>query len=94
MVQIIQVGISEVINLVKITVEVTNKELNALENLTISWNLCKKHKSIINASEEEYFKFTQNCKKCAEINKEIRNKTLHLWSKMVTAYLKSTKKKM
>lgn len=77
----------------KVTLDVTNKELDALENLTVTWNLCKKHNAIINASEEKYFRFTQNCKKCAEINREIRHKTLHLWSKMMTAYLKSTKKK-
>lgn len=79
--------------MVKTTINVTNNELNALENLTVAWNLCKKHNTIINANEEEYFRFTQNCKKCVEINREIRHKTLHLWSKMVTSYLKATKKK-
>lgn len=79
--------------MVKIKADVTSKELNAMEDLTVCWNLCDKHKSLLNVSEEELFGFTQNCRKCAKINKELRNKTLHLWSKLVTAYLKSTKKK-
>ena len=78
--------------MVKLTVEVTNKELDAMEDLAVKSNLCNKHKHIHNASEEQNFKFTQTCKKCVKINKEIRGKTLHLWSKIVTSYLKATKK--
>jgi len=78
---------------VKVTVEVTNKELDAMEDLAVAWNLCDKHKRIHNASEEQNFKFTQTCKKCVKINKEVRGKTLHLWSKLVTGYLKASKKR-
>ena len=78
--------------MVEIKVNVTNKELDALEDLIVCWNLCDKHKKVINATEEERFAFTQNCKKCEKINKELRGKSLHLWSKLVTAYLKYSKK--
>ncbi len=76
--------------MVKVTVEVTNKELDVMEDLAVAWNLCNKHKIVHDASEEENFRFTQTCKKCVKINKEIRGKTLHLWSKLVTGYIKAT----
>ncbi len=78
--------------MVKVALQVTNKELDALENLTVAWNLCDKHKAMLDASEEDNFRFTQTCKKCIRINGEMGNKTLHLRSNLVTAYLKSTKK--
>ncbi|MDO8627344.1 MAG: hypothetical protein Q7K42_02675 [Candidatus Diapherotrites archaeon] len=78
----------------KLTVEVTNKELDDLEDLIMVWNLCQKHKSIMHSTEKELFNYAQTCKKCVKINKEIKNKTLHLWSKLVTAYMKATKKKI
>ena len=77
----------------KITLQITQKELDGLENLSIAWNLCDKHKTALNASEEDYFHFTQTCKKCKKINKEISITNLHLWSKLVTAYLKTAKNK-
>lgn len=76
----------------KLTAEVSKKELDALEDLIVAWNLCKKHNVIINASDGDYWKFTQTCKACKKINKEIRNKNLHLWSKLVDSYLKAAKK--
>ena len=78
----------------KVTVGVTKKELDDLENLSVAWNLCDKHKSALQATEEDRFRFTQECKKCLKINKEISSRTLHLWSKLVTAYLKANKGKL
>lgn len=78
--------------MVLVKVDVTNPELNALEDLAVVWTLCKKHTGIINASDDDYWKFTRTCKKCIELNKKIRNKALHLWSKLVTAYQNSTAK--
>ena len=77
--------------MVKIIVDVTNKELNAIEDLAMCWNLCDKHKGIIDASDEECFRFTQTCKKCKKINGLLRNKVMHLWVKLIDGYLKSTK---
>jgi len=79
--------------MVKAVVDVSNKELDAMENLAIAWNLCDTHKRVFNASEEDLFRFTQTCRKCIKINKETSGRTLHLWSKLVTAYLKATKRK-
>ncbi|MFH1390947.1 MAG: hypothetical protein ABIH20_01410 [Candidatus Diapherotrites archaeon] len=79
--------------MVELVINVTNKELDSLEDLVVAWNLCDRHKSIINASEDELWKFTQTCKKCVKINKELRNITLNLWSKLVTSYEKSRKNK-
>ncbi len=79
--------------MVQITLEVTNPELNDLEDLIVCWNLCDKHKQKINARDEDYFRFTQSCKKCLKINRKIKSKSLHLWSKLVTAYMQSTKRK-
>jgi hypothetical protein len=75
--------------MVKVMVQVTQKELDNLEDLVTAWNLCDKHKAVYNASEEELFGFTQNCRACIKINKEVRGISLHLWSKLVTAYLKT-----
>jgi hypothetical protein len=79
--------------MVKIVVNVTNKELDSMENLAVVWNLCDKHKAVINATEEEMFSFTQKCKVCKELNRELSRKVLHVWSKMMTAYLDAKKKK-
>lgn len=81
--------------MVKVTVNVTNPELDALEDLAVCWNLCNKHNSqTLGRTEEEIFAFTQNCKKCGEINRKLRKTCLHLWCKLVDAYLKSSKRGM
>jgi hypothetical protein len=79
--------------MVNLKVNVTKKELGSLENLAIAWNLCNKHNAVINATEEELFSFTQKCKSCKEINRDLSKKVLHLWSKLTTAYLKVTASK-
>ena len=68
----------------KIKVDITNKELDAIENLLICWNLCDKHKML--TDELDMFKATQNCPKCLKLNKKLRSKAIHAWSKMVHAY--------
>ena len=75
--------------MVKLIADVSNKELDSLEDLAVVWNLCEKHNAKINASENDRWRFTQTCPKCVSINKKLRSKVLHLWSKLVTAYLKS-----
>ena len=78
--------------MVKLIVQITQKELDDLENMAVCWNHCNKHKGILNATEEELFKFTQDCKQCSKINRKISGSCLHLWAKLVTAYQKTTKK--
>ncbi len=77
--------------MIAVHVEVSGKELDALEDLAVAWNLCQKHNSLLNASEDDRWRFTQNCKKCIAVNKKIRIKVLHLWSKLATSYDKSRK---
>jgi len=77
--------------MVKVTVEVTNKELDNLEDFIVCWNLCKKHNCMPGTTEEEKFRFTRECRECKRINKEMRNNSLHLWSRLVTAYDKGRK---
>lgn len=77
----------------KVTIDITQKELNALEDQTVCWNLCKEHNGIINATDEEFFAFTLHCPKCKKVNRMLRKSNLHLWVKLVDAYLKVTKEK-
>ena len=79
--------------MVRITINITNPELNALEDFIVAWNLCNKHTAILNSSEEDNFRFTKKCKKCIRKNKKIRHQTLHLWRKMVIAYDKKRKRR-
>ncbi len=78
--------------MVRLQADVSNRELDALEDLAVVWNLCEKHNAAIEASEDDRWRFTQTCPKCKEINKKLSSKVLHLWSKLVTAYEKSRKK--
>ncbi|MEK6942424.1 MAG: hypothetical protein AABW85_06210 [archaeon] len=78
--------------MVKVSVQITQKELDYLENKAICWNHCNKHKGVLNATEEELFRFTQECKRCLKINRQISSSCLHLWAKLMTAYQKATKK--
>ena len=80
--------------MVKLTVEVSNLELDALEDVIVAWNLCKKHNAEIDASEDDRWHFTQTCPKCIKNNRILRSKALHLWSKLVTTYLKHRKKNL
>ncbi len=77
----------------KVTLNVSNNELDALEDQTMCWNLCGKHKRFLEASEADRFNFTQDCRKCRKNNKEIHGIVLHLWSKLVTAYQNASKRK-
>jgi hypothetical protein len=72
----------------KISLDVKNSELDALEDLITAWILCKKHNSgIINAMrEEEIYEMQLNCKECQKLLKANRKLTLHLWSNLVHAY--------
>lgn len=76
-----------------VRVEVSNKELDALEDLAVSWNLCDKHNSRLDAGEDDRWRFTQKCEKCVALNKKIRSNVLHLWSKLANAYDKSVRKR-
>ncbi|MBI4214719.1 hypothetical protein HY546_01870 [archaeon] len=77
--------------MVKITINVSNKELDNLEDFIVCWNLCRKHNAT-DASEEEQFRFTQTCRNCARINSNMKRKAIDLWIKLVKAYEKVTER--
>jgi|GEM_PF-2704745 len=77
----------------RIILDVSKNELNALEDQAVCWNLCPKHNRILGASDVELYEFTQECRKCKAMNKELRGKVLQLWSKLCTAYEKAAKRK-
>ena len=68
----------------KITVNITQPELNAIEDIAVCWNLCDKHKKL--DSEIEMFKASNECKDCIEIQRKLTSKAMNAWSKMVHAY--------
>ncbi|MFA6530221.1 MAG: hypothetical protein WCT31_00690 [Candidatus Micrarchaeia archaeon] len=68
-------------------IEVSDPELNALEDLATVWILCKKHNPKTNGKTDvEIYKMQNSCKECRKEVKETCNRALHLWSKLVHAY--------
>ena len=68
-------------------VEITNPELNALEDLAVAWILCKKHNAkTYGKSDVEIYKIQDSCKACRKEVKTASNRALHLWSKLVHGY--------
>ena len=79
----------------EITLNVSNKELNNMEDLAVCYNVCKFHKRLLDSPEfvsnpnyEVFDKSIAVCKKCISINKRMSKMLLHTWCKMVTAYEK------
>ena len=68
----------------EVLVNITGKELDTLEDYLMVIPLCEKHSSLIDVPDE----VQKKCVKCQLIEKTWRGKSLHLWSKLVTAYLK------
>ncbi len=68
-------------------IEVTNPELNALEDLIFAWILCRKHlvKSA-NKDDVEIFKMQNSCKTCRKEKDRIKKRCFRLWKKLVRAY--------
>ena len=70
----------------KITVDITNTELDAIEDMAITWILCPKHNGIYTLDEIERYKMQQSCKECKKLVEKNSSRALHAWSKMVHAY--------
>jgi len=79
--------------MVRLTVDVTLKEMDDLEDLLFCWNLCKEHNEMPSLTTEDYFRFMQTCKKCKTINKKIRDNSARLWTKLAVAQEKAEKPK-
>ncbi|GEM_PF-2454051 len=72
--------------MVKITVNITNPELDAMEDVITVYILCKKHSKNLTLDYNRLLHFQYNCKNCLKELKKAKSKALHLWSKLVHAY--------
>ncbi|MDO8554681.1 MAG: hypothetical protein Q7S22_07780 [Candidatus Micrarchaeota archaeon] len=69
------------------SIEITDPELNAFEDLIVAWILCDEHKvKSYDKSQVQIFTMQNNCKKCQIEVKKIKNKSFKLWKKLVHAY--------
>ena len=69
----------------KLTIKVSNDELDALEDALMAWTLCNKHNQISD-SEIERFAATRTCKQCIKMNNTIERKAFGIWHKLVVEY--------
>lgn len=72
--------------MVKIIADVTNPELDALEDVITVYLLCKKHSKRITSDWRELDRYQYNCKNCLKELNKARKKALGLWSNLVHAY--------
>lgn len=79
----------------KITIAVSDSELNALEDSLIVWNLCKKHNTMTfdfktgkSRTEQEIFKMQDECNACQRQKKLIFRKAWSVNSKLFKARYK------
>jgi hypothetical protein len=79
----------------KITIAVSDSELNALEDSLIVWNLCKKHNAMTfdfktgkSRTEQEIFKMQDECNACQRQKKLIFRKAWSVNSKLFKARYK------
>jgi glucosamine 6-phosphate synthetase-like amidotransferase/phosphosugar isomerase protein len=71
----------------KITLNVTEKELDMLEEYITCWLLCNKHKKeYLHSSDEEIYQIQHSCKACMKIRMKNYRNALHLWSRLCDAY--------
>ena len=80
----------------RITVTVTDNELEALEDSLIAWTLCKKHNAQIwnykekkYRSEQEIFKMQDECKECQRCNLRIHRKAWGVAGKLFSIWDKN-----
>lgn len=78
--------------MVHVQLDISNKEIDTMEDFIMVWNLCSKHNAAHVEDEVEYFKFTRNCHECKQINEALKKATFKIWVKLVNAYEKVTEK--
>ena len=75
----------------RISVEVTNPELDALEDVLTVWLLCDRHKARgVKATQVQIAGWQRGCKKCNETDQKECKRALRLWSKLAGQYDKSS----
>ena len=71
--------------------QVTNPELDALEDILTAWLLCDRHMvRSANATPVQIAGWQRGCKKCYAIYQRENRRALRLWSKLVEQYDKSS----
>lgn len=71
----------------KITVDVTNPELDSLEDVLTAWNLCPRHvEKSATAGQKVRLGWQYTCGDCKRTLDARIDKSLHLWSKLCRAY--------
>lgn len=73
----------------RVSITINEKELLALEDFLICWNLCKQHQSKSLEMEEKDFALALvTCPKCIKINKRLHKEAWQVCSKLWAAYIK------
>jgi hypothetical protein len=80
----------------RVTITVSDKELLALEDSLIVWNLCKKHngqtwdhKERRTKTEQEIFKMQDECEMCKRKNRLVHRKAWQVASKLFKVWDKT-----
>ena len=69
----------------RLTVEVTNPELDALEDVLTVWNLCPRH-TLPHSTTRQRVLWQNECPRCSKILLAKVDKSLALWSRLCRAY--------
>lgn len=69
-----------------VRIKVSEAEPNALDDILLVWNLCKKHNAMINATERQYAIAQATCPDCQKEHKKIFKKAWAVESKLWKAY--------
>jgi hypothetical protein len=79
----------------KVTISVSNRELEMLEDSPVAWNLCKKHKAEVWApehwqeSEQEIFKVQDECDAHKRYNNMIHKQARRVLGRLFLAWDKN-----
>lgn len=70
-----------------ITVDVTNPELDALEDVLVAWNLCPRHtEASARANHRQIVLWQYSCKSCRKGHAALVTASLRLCGKLCKAY--------
>ena len=76
----------------RVTISVSNNELEALEDSLVAWNLCKKHNAQAwspktgEKTEQEIFKMQDECESCKRYNNKPHRKAWQIASRLFRAW--------
>ncbi len=77
----------------KVQISVSEDGLEALEDVLVAWNLCRKHKAKAfdfkagrELTEQEIFKMQNECKNCIKYNRQLRRKAIGVMGKLFRSF--------